>query len=70
MLLHPDRYDFNYQPQVYSFDKTPNTVSLIHKKLVNYVMDQQPFLMGYLSITQLVLMNRYQLNPVNINTAM
>ncbi|MBL7479444.1 substrate-binding domain-containing protein [Legionella bononiensis] len=69
MLKHPERYHFDYKPHVYSFDATPNTQALIKRKLVDYAIDQQPFLMGYLSITQLVLLNRYQLKPVNINTA-
>ncbi|KTD43695.1 substrate-binding domain-containing protein [Legionella quateirensis] len=69
MLKHPERYHFDYKPHVYTFDKTPNTQSLIKRKLVDYAIDQQPFLMGYLSITQLVLLNRYQLKPVDINTA-
>lgn len=69
MLLYPERNNFKYHPNVFSFDKTPNTVALIQKGIVRSAIDQQPYLMGYFSVTQLVLLNRYGLMPVNINTA-
>jgi simple sugar transport system substrate-binding protein len=69
MLLQPKKNNFNYKPLVFSFDKTPNTLSLIDKNVVAYAVDQQPFLMGYLAIAQLVLFNKFHLKPVNINTA-
>lgn len=69
ILLHPTQNHFLTRPRIYTFDKTSNTLNLMNQGLVNYAMDQQPFLMGYESIAELVLLNKYKINPVDINTA-
>jgi len=55
-------------PALFSFDNTPSTASYIKEGLVSFTLDQQPYLMGYLSITQLVLNNRLHLEPSDVNT--
>lgn len=69
LLLHRDTNGFKYNPHVFSFDKTPSTEQFINKGVVAFAIDQQPYLMGYMSVTELVLLNQRHLNPVNINTA-
>jgi simple sugar transport system substrate-binding protein len=69
LLAHRDAHGSGSNLSVLSFDKTPNTVHFIDKGFVAFAIDQQPFLMGYLSIAELVLHNKNHLNPVNVNTA-
>lgn len=68
MILHRDIANFKSSPAIYSFDMTPNTKRLVQMGIVKFAPDQQPFLIGYQSIAELVLYNRNQLLPVNINT--
>ncbi len=55
-------------PLLFSFDNTPKTAELIAEKEVSLTTNQQPFLMGYYALSQLVLFHRYGIQPVDINT--
>ncbi|MCP3965662.1 MAG: substrate-binding domain-containing protein [Lentisphaerae bacterium] len=57
-----------FKTAVFSFDNTPETAQFIKNGSVVFTIAQQPYLMGYFAITQLVLKNRYGLQPVDINT--
>ncbi len=51
-----------------SFDLTPLTVELIKLQKVSCTVDQQPFLQGYMALTQLSLYSRYAIQPSDMNT--
>jgi WD domain, G-beta repeat len=51
-----------------SFDLVPEVLDAIEKGELQFTMDQQPYLQGYLSVINLYLLKRYSLTPTNINT--
>ncbi|QSH42109.1 substrate-binding domain-containing protein [Lentisphaerota bacterium ZTH] len=53
---------------VFTFDNTPGTAQFIKEGIVNFTIAQQPFMMGYFAVTQMVLKQKYGLQPVDINT--
>lgn len=69
MIEHPETSHFKHEVALFSFDNTPSTANYIKRGTVYFTMDQQPYLMGYLAVTELVLYNRLHLMPANANTA-
>jgi len=57
--------------QVYfaGFDMSPNTAQAIQEGYQNLVIDQQPFLQGYLPILNICLTKKYGFSGLDINTA-
>ncbi len=57
--------------QVYfaGFDMSPNSAQAIETGYQNLVIDQQPFLQGYLSIVNICLTKKFGFSGLNINTA-
>lgn len=53
-----------------SFDLTPLTIELLKNQALAYSVDQQPFMQGYMSVTQMSLHARYQLHPADLNTGL
>lgn len=51
-----------------SFDLTPLTISQLVNRSVALSVDQQPFMQGFMAISQLYLKSNYDLFPANINT--
>ncbi|MCY0900391.1 MAG: substrate-binding domain-containing protein [Firmicutes bacterium] len=51
-----------------AFDFNSATLHYIEQGVVSYTVDQQPFLQGYDSVEELVLLARYGVDPVSINT--
>lgn len=51
-----------------SFDLTPLTLELIKNGTCSFSVDQQPFLQGFMAVTELSLAAKYQLQPANMNT--
>ena len=51
-----------------SFDLVPEVLDAIEKGELQFTMDQQPYLQGYLSVINLYLLKRYNLSPTDINT--
>ncbi len=57
--------------QVYfaGFDMSPNTAQSIQEGYQNLVIDQQPYLQGYLSMLNICLTKKYGFSGLHINTA-
>ena len=57
--------------QVYfaGFDMSPNTAQAVKEGYQNLVIDQQPFLQGYIPILNICLTKKYGFSGLNINTA-
>jgi len=57
--------------QVYfaGFDMSPNTAQAVGEGFQNLVIDQQPFLQGYLSMLNICLTKTYGFSGLHINTA-
>jgi len=57
--------------QVYfaGFDMSPNTAQAIQEGFQNLVIDQQPYLQGYLPILNICLTEKYGFSGLDINTA-
>jgi simple sugar transport system substrate-binding protein len=51
------------------FDMSPNTAQAIESGYQSLVIDQQPYLQGYLSLLNLCLTEKYGFSGLNINTA-
>jgi len=51
------------------FDMSPNTAQAIEEGFQNLVIDQQPFLQGYLPILNICLTEKYGFSGLDINTA-
>lgn len=51
-----------------SFDLTPLTIEMIKSQAVAFSVDQQPFMQGYMALTQLSLFSRYAIQPSDMNT--
>ncbi len=51
------------------FDITSDILSAIKSGTITATVDQQPFIQGYQSVTELALYLRYGLAPANINTS-
>jgi len=51
------------------FDMSPNTAQAIDKGYQSLVIDQQPFLQGYLSMLNICLTKKYGFSGLDINTA-
>ena len=51
-----------------SFDLTSLTLNYIKKGTVAFTIDQQPYMQGYLSVTQLALASRTLMAPASVNT--
>jgi simple sugar transport system substrate-binding protein len=51
------------------FDMSPNTAQAIDQGFQSLVIDQQPFLQGYLSMLNICLTEKYGFSGLNINTA-
>jgi simple sugar transport system substrate-binding protein len=57
--------------QVYfaGFDMSPNTAQAVKEGFQNLVIDQQPFLQGYLPILNICLTKKYGFSGLDVNTA-
>lgn len=57
--------------QVYfaGFDMSPNTAQAIKAGFQNLVIDQQPFLQGYIPLLNICLTKKYGFSGLNVNTA-
>ena len=57
--------------QVYfaGFDMSPNTAQAVKDGFQNLVIDQQPFLQGYLPILNICLTKKYGFSGLDVNTA-
>lgn len=57
--------------QVYfaGFDMSPNTAQAVKSGFQNLVIDQQPFLQGYLPILNICLTKKFGFSGLNVNTA-
>jgi simple sugar transport system substrate-binding protein len=51
-----------------SFDLVADVLDAIEKGELQFTMDQQPYLQGFLSVINLYLLKRYNLTPSDINT--
>ncbi len=51
------------------FDMSPNTAQAIQEGFQSLVIDQQPFLQGYLPILNICLTEKYGFSGLDINTA-
>ncbi|OSM02206.1 putative ABC sugar transporter, periplasmic sugar binding protein [Magnetofaba australis IT-1] len=51
-----------------SFDLSPFTAALIRDGLLDFTVDQQPYMQGRFAVELLVLAHRYKLSPPDINT--
>lgn len=51
-----------------SFDITPLIIRMIKDKILDFSIDQQPYMQGYLSIKMLRLAAKYKMSPPDINT--
>jgi simple sugar transport system substrate-binding protein len=51
-----------------TFDLSPLILKAISEGLIDHTIDQQPYLQGYYSVSQLVLASRGKFTPVNMNT--
>jgi simple sugar transport system substrate-binding protein len=51
------------------FDMSPNTAKSIQSGYQNLVIDQQPYLQGYLSMMNICLTKKYGFSGLHINTA-
>jgi len=51
------------------FDMSPNTAKAISEGFQNLVIDQQPFLQGYLSMLNICLTKKFGMSGLDINTA-
>jgi simple sugar transport system substrate-binding protein len=51
-----------------SFDLTPLTLEMIKNGMVSFCIDQQPFMQGFMAITELSLAANYHLQPTSMNT--
>ena len=51
------------------FDMSPNTAQAIEEGYQNLVIDQQPFLQGYLPILNICLTKKFGFSGLDINTA-
>lgn len=69
MIVQQEKSAMTQHPYIVSFDNTPNTQALVKNHVVAFAIDQQPYLMGYLSVMELVLMHRHQISAVSVNTA-
>ena len=57
-------------PSVFAgFDMSPNTAQAIKEGYQNLVIDQQPYLQGYLPILNICLTKKYGFSGLDINTA-
>jgi simple sugar transport system substrate-binding protein len=51
------------------FDVSPATTTAIESGFLQLVIDQQPFLQGYLPILQICLTKKYGFSGLDVNTA-
>jgi simple sugar transport system substrate-binding protein len=51
------------------FDVTSDILSAVKSGVITATVDQQPYIQGYQSVTQLALYLKYGLSPANINTS-
>lgn len=51
-----------------SFDLTPLTLRFIEKGILDFSIDQQPFMQGYMAISQLVLASKAKIRMASIDT--
>lgn len=58
----------NHEIFLASFDLSPFTIQLIKEGIVNFTIDQQPFLQGYLSVQELVGLIRDKKKAHSIDT--
>jgi simple sugar transport system substrate-binding protein len=56
------------QIHLVSFDLDPVAMDLIRKKVLDFTLDAQPYVQGFLSVMEMYLAVRYQATPVDINT--
>lgn len=49
------------------FDLSPEILRLIQKGFIDFTIDQQPYLQGFLPVVQLVLYIRYGIKPANVD---
>ncbi len=52
-----------------AFDLSPRTVRLIRDGIVDFAIDQQPYMQANLVIQLLVITARYQMTPLDIDTS-
>ena len=60
----------NLKGKVYggAFDLVPDVMAAIKDGKMQFTIDQQPYLQGFQSVVQLHLLNKYKLNPTDVNT--
>ncbi len=51
-----------------AFDLVPDVMAAIKNGNMQFTIDQQPYLQGFQSVVQLHLLNKYKLNPTDVNT--
>ncbi len=62
-----------YKPEeiiVVGYDIPPSTASEMKKGYVTFVIDQQPYLQGFLPVIQLYLRNKYGFSPWDVDTGL
>jgi simple sugar transport system substrate-binding protein len=60
----------NLKGKVYggAFDLVPDVMQAIKQGVMQFTIDQQPFLQGFQAVMQLYLLKQYQLTPTDVNT--
>ena len=58
----------NFKHYLASFDVSPSTIEYIKKGILDFTIDQQPYMQSYITVKLLVLAARYQMAPPDINT--
>ena len=53
---------------VAGFDLTPLVLKGIEESLIDHSVDQQPWLQGYMAVTELVMAARYKFTPADFDT--
>jgi simple sugar transport system substrate-binding protein len=56
------------KPAFSSFDLSPITLGYIQQGLLNFTLDQQPYVQGYMAMVNLYMAKKYGMSPVDINT--
>jgi simple sugar transport system substrate-binding protein len=51
-----------------AFDVDPIALDLIRKNVLDFTLDAQPYVEGFMSVVQIYLAARYQATPVDVNT--
>ncbi len=60
--------DVKNHPYMASFDISPLTLKYIRTGVIDFTIDQQPYMQGYLSVQMLVLAARFRMTPTDVNT--